>query len=570
MNSVGVLIKKTMKPLSEYPRPQFKRDSYICLNGTWEYAIRKEETIPESFDGEILVPYSPEVEKSGVNKEVMPDDYLFYRLNYKIPKEFIKDKVILHFGAVDQIAEVFINGQFAIKHIGGFLPFSVDIKPFLKDNKVEIILRVVDTTNASYHSSGKQSLNPGGIWYKPQSGIYMPVWMESVSNGYIESLKITPDIDKKLVKISFKSANKSAKLHLNGKIYDVEADKENVIEIDDMKLWSPENPYLYNFKITNDVDEVESYFAMRKVSLVKNDKNQLVIALNNKPYFMKGVLDQGYYQDGLLTPNSDEDYINDIKLIKSLGFNVSRKHIKIESLRWYYHCDRLGLLVWQDFVNGCTKYDFWLNQVPLFVRYKISDHRYNKFFRENEEGRKEAYQEFLDTIDLLYNSPSIVLWTIFNEAWGQFDAKEIYEKLKQVDPTRLYDHASGWHDQGSSDVKSMHIYKWKVKVPSKRKIKNRAFVCSECGAYILDKRLKEAKKKEGFIYLLFNNKEDFQKEYERFIKEEIIPAKKNGMSAFIYTQASDVEEEMNGFVSYDRKEIKVDIDVIKKANDSID
>ena len=559
-----------MKPLSEYPRPQFKRDSYICLNGIWEYAIRKEETIPESFDGEILVPYSPEVEKSGVNKVVMPDDYLFYRLRYEIPKEFIKDKVILHFGAVDQIAEVFINGKFAIKHIGGFLPFSVDIKPFLKDNKVEIILRVVDTTNASYHSSGKQSLNPGGIWYKPQSGIYMPVWMESVSHGYIESLKVTPDIDKKQVIISFKSANKSAKLHLNDKIYDVEADKENVIEIDDMRLWSPDNPYLYNFKITNDVDEVESYFAMRKVSLVKNDKNQLVIALNNKPYFMKGVLDQGYYQDGLLTPNSDEDYINDIKLIKSLGFNVSRKHIKIESLRWYYHCDRLGLLVWQDFVNGCTKYDFWLNQVPLFVRYKISDHRYKKFFRENEEGRKEAYQEFLDTIDLLYNSPSIVLWTIFNEAWGQFDAKEIYEKLKQVDPTRLYDHASGWHDQGSSDVKSMHIYKWKVKVPSKRKIKNRAFVCSECGAYILDKRLKEAKKKEGFIYLLFNNKEDFQKEYERFIKEEIIPAKKNGMSAFIYTQASDVEEEMNGFVSYDRKEIKVDIDVIKKANDSID
>ena len=559
-----------MKPLSEYPRPQFKRDSYICLNGIWEYAIRKEETIPDSFDGEILVPYSPEVEKSGVNKVVMPDDYLFYRLNYVIPKEFIKDKVILHFGAVDQIAEVFINGKFAIKHIGGFLPFNVDIKPFLKDNNVEIILRVVDTTNASYHSSGKQSLNPGGIWYKPQSGIYMPVWMESVSNGYIESLKITPDIDKKLVKISFKSANKSAKLHLNGKIYDVEVDKENVIEIDDMRLWSPENPYLYNFKIVNDVDEVESYFAMRKVSLVKNDKNQLVIALNNRPYFMKGVLDQGYYQDSLLTPNSDEDYINDIKLIKSLGFNVSRKHIKIESLRWYYHCDRLGLLVWQDFVNGCTKYDFWLNQVPLFVRYKISDHRYKKFFRENEEGRKEAYQEFLDTIDLLYNSPCIVLWTIFNEAWGQFDTKEIYKKLKQVDPTRLYDHASGWHDQGSSDVKSMHIYKWKVKVPSKRKIKNRAFVCSECGAYILDKRLKEAKKKEGFIYLLFNNKEDFQKEYERFIKEEIIPAKKNGMSAFIYTQASDVEEEMNGFVSYDRKEIKVDIDVIKKANDSID
>ena len=556
-------------PLSEYPRPQFRRDSYICLNGLWDYAIRKEETIPESFDGQILVPYSPEVEKSGVNKIVMPDDFLFYRLNYQIPKDFIKDKVILHFGAVDQIAEVFINGKFALKHVGGFLPFSLDIKPFLNDNNVEILLRVVDTTNASFHSSGKQSLKPEGIWYKQQSGIYMPVWMESVSEGYIEKIKITPNIDEKTVDIQFNSSKKSAKLELNKKIYEIEANKDNIINLENIELWSPENPYLYEFKIYNEVDEIFSYFAMRKISLIRDEKNRLIIALNNKEYFMKGVLDQGYYQDGLLTPNSDEDYINDIKLVKDLGFNVSRKHIKIESLRWYYHCDRLGLLVWQDFVNGCTKYNFWLNQVPLFVRYKISDHRYKKFFRENEEGRKEAYQEFLDTIDLLYNSPCIVLWTIFNEAWGQFDAKEIYEKLKLVDPTRLYDHASGWHDQGSSDVKSMHIYKWKVKVVSRHKIKNRAYVCSECGAYIIDKRLKEAKKKEGFIYLLFNNKEDFQKEYTRFINEEIIPAKKNGMSAFIYTQLSDVEEEMNGFVSYDRKEIKVDINTIKKINDSI-
>ena len=557
------------KPLSEYPRPQLKRDSYICLNGYWDYAIRDSEVIPEVFDGQILVPYSPEVEKSGVNKVVTPNDCLFYRLNYEIPKDFIKDKIILHFGAVDQIAELFINGQFVMKHIGGFLPFSCDIKPYLKDNKVEIILRVQDTTNSSYHSSGKQALKPGGIWYKPQSGIYMPVWMESVKEGYIENIKITPNIDQKFCKIRFSSVNKSAKLELNGQIYDVQADFDNIVKIEDMKLWSPENPYLYEFKLRNDVDEISSYFAMRKISLVRNEKGMLVIALNNEPYFMKGVLDQGYYQDGLLTPNSDEDYINDINLIKSLGFNVSRKHIKIESLRWYYHCDHLGLLVWQDFVNGCTKYDFWLNQVPLFVRYKISDKKYKKFFRENEEGRKEAYQEFLDTIELLYNSPCIVLWTIFNEAWGQFDAKEIYEKLKEIDPTRLYDHASGWHDQGSGDFKSMHIYKWKVKVPSKHKIKNRAFICSECGAYILDKRLKEAKKKEGFIYLLFNNKEDFQKEYERFIKEEIIPGKRKGMSAFIYTQASDVEEEMNGFVSYDRKEIKVDIDKIKTINDLI-
>ena len=556
-------------PLSEYPRPQLKRDSYICLNGYWDYAFKDNENIPDTYDGQILVPFSPEVEKSGVNKTLLPDQYLFYRLKYTIPKDFIKDKVILHFGAVDQIAELFINDKFVLKHIGGFLPFSIDIKPYLKDENVEIILRVQDTTNASYHSSGKQALNPGGIWYKPQSGIYMPVWMESVKEGYIEKLKITPDIDNNSVTIRYISSLKEGKLILNDKAYDVLANIDNVIKIDDPILWSPENPHLYEFKIINDVDEISSYFAMRKISLIKNKKNKLVIALNNQEYFMKGVLDQGYYQDGLLTPNSDEDYINDIKLIKDLGFNVSRKHIKIESLRWYYHCDRLGLLVWQDFVNGCTKYDFWLNQVPLFVRYKINDHRYKKFFRENEEGRKEAYQEFLDTIDLLYNSPCIVLWTIFNEGWGQFDAKDIYEKLKLVDPTRLFDHASGWHDQGSSDVKSMHIYKWKVKVPNRFKLKRRAYVCSECGAYILDKRLKDAKKKEGFIYLLFNNKEDFQKEYERFIQKEIKPAKEKGMSAFIYTQISDVEEEMNGFISYDRKEIKVDKEVIKNINDSI-
>ena len=560
---------KSEIPLSEYPRPQFKRNSYICLNGNWEYAIKKDPEIPTSFDGVILVPYSPETDKSGVNQVVMPDDYLFYHRFIEIPKEFIKDKVILHFGAVDQIAELFINGQFVIKHVGGFLPFSCDIKPYLNDNEADIILRVQDTTNSSYHSSGKQALNPGGIWYKPQSGIYMPVWMESVNNGYIEKIKITPDIDKNIVKLQFISDEKTAKVELNGQIYDVKANEENIINIMWVKLWTPENPYLYNFKIYNSVDEVESYFAMRKISLIKNKNGQFVIALNNQEYFMKGVLDQGYYQDGLLTPNSDQDYINDINLIKSLGFNVSRKHIKVESLRWYYHCDRLGLLVWQDFVNGCTKYDFWLNQVPLFFRYKISDQKYKKFFRESEEGRRETYQEFLDIIDLLYNSPCIVLWTIFNEAWGQFDAKEIYEKLKAIDNTRLYDHASGWHDQGSSDVKSMHIYKWKVKVPCKHKIKNRAFVCSECGAYILDKRLKEAKKKEGFIYLLFNNKEDFQKEYVRFITQEIIPAKRAGMSAFIYTQLSDVEEEMNGFVSYDRKEIKVDVEKIKEINDKI-
>ena len=559
-------MKKTI-PLSEYPRPQFIRDSYLCLNGIWEYAIRKEDKIPDIFDGEILVPYSPETKKSGVSKNVKPDDYLFYRLKLDIPKSFIKDKVILHFGAVDQIADVFVNGVLATSHVGGFLPFSVDIKPYLKAKDNVLTLRVQDFTNESYHSVGKQSLTPGGIFYTPQSGIWQTVWLESVENGYIEKIKITPDIDKGEIHIEFNSTIKQAKIKLLNKTYDVISGTKNVIKLENVRLWSPEDPHLYNFTIYNKVDIVNSYFAMRKISLIKNEKGHKLIALNNKPYFNKGVLDQGYYADGLLTPNSDEDFINDIKLTKELGFNVSRKHIKIEPLRWYYHCDRLGLLVWQDFVNACTKFSFWLNQVPAVIPYSLKDSRYKTFHRESLEGRNLAKQEFIATMEHLYNCPSIVVWTIFNEAWGQFDAKEMYEWLKEVDKTRLFDHASGWHDQGSGDFKSVHIYRRKIRVP--RRLNNRCFVVSECGAFIFDKSEKNAKVKKGFFYLNYNNKEDFQARYKKFINEDIIPNIDKGLAAFIYTQFSDVEEEMNGFVSFDRKDIKVDVKYIKEINDKI-
>ena len=305
------------QPLNEYPRPQLKRDSYICLNGIWEYAIRKEREFPNDFDGKILVPYSPEVEKSGVNKLVMPDDYLFYKTKLSFPQGFIKDKVILHFGAVDQIAEVFVNNKLVIKHIGGFLPFSVDIKPFIKGENDILTLRVQDTTNSSYHSSGKQALKPEGIWYTPQSGIYMPVWMESVNKGYIKELKLTPDIDEGLIKITVFSESESAIVCFQGSEYTIKTNIENEIRVHAVHLWSPDDPYLYDMKIKTKSDEVNSYFAMRKASIEKDEKGKKVIFLNNKPCFNKGVLDQGYYKDGLLTPNSDEDYINDIKLIKS-------------------------------------------------------------------------------------------------------------------------------------------------------------------------------------------------------------------------------------------------------------
>jgi len=555
-------------PLSEYPRPQLVRDSYLSLNGVWEYAIREDDKIPSKFDGEIIVPFSPETNKNGNIKTLQPNQYLFYRKKIDFTGFEIKDKVILRFLAVDQIAEVFVNGKFVGKHVGGFLPFSYEIKRILKENDNEIVLRVKDTTNASFYSSGKQSLNPYGIFYPAQSGIYLPVFIESVSDTYIKHLVITPNVDDSTITIFVDTTDDEVNIYFQKHKYTFPSHAKNVIKVDNPILWTPENPHLYEFEIETKGDRVKSYFALRKVSLIRNENGDKIIALNNKPYFMKGILDQGYYKDTLLTPQNDQDYINDIQLIKDLGFNTVRKHIKIESPRWYYYCDKMGLIVWQDFVNACSKLKFFLHSVPLFLPIKRSDHNYKLFSRQDEEGRNQSVQEFKDTIQYLYNVPSICVWTIFNEGWGQFDSHKIYKQMKTLDSTRLFDHASGWHDQGSGDFCSLHVYLKKIKYPNKRKLNDRAFVVSECGAFLLDET--EGKKnKKGIAYNVYTNKEDFIKRFTKFINEEIIPNKNLGMSAYIYTQLSDVETEKNGFITYDRKTIKVDKNIIKALNDSI-
>ena len=553
-----------MKPLSEYPRPQLKRDSYISLNGTWEYAIRKDEHIPDVFDGNILVPFSPETSISGVNKIVTPEDYLFYKLSFKLDKSFIKDKVLLHFTAVDQIADVFINDIYLGQHIGGYLPFEFDIKPYLKEENI-LIVRVKDYTDTKEYSHGKQKIDRGGIWYTPQSGIYMPVWLESVSNDYIKSLKITPDLDNKCVRIIVNSEAPTAVIHLLGKDHKVECNKEISIETD-VHEWSPEHPYLYIFSVRTEHDEVESYFAMRKVSIIEHN-GQKVIALNNKPYFMKGVLDQGYYKEGLYTPSDYQNYVDDINLMKMMGFNTIRKHIKIEVPRWYYECDRLGILVWQDFINGGGNYSFPTIAFPLITGIHHKDTNHKKFARNDEENNKRTIQEFKDIIEYLYNVPSIVLWTIFNEGWGQFDSVAIYNELKELDKTRLFDHASGWHDQGVSDVKSLHIYFKKVKLPNKKKINNRAVVLSEFGGFLLpvEGHMQKGKK----TYKSFKNADEWYKRFEKCMKQDIIDNIPKGLCACIYTQLSDVEDELNGFVTFDREVIKVDPNKIKFLNDKI-
>lgn len=557
-----------IKPLSEYPRPQLERKSYLSLNGYWEYAIRDNKDIPSTFDGNILVPFSPESPLSGVNKFVKPNQYLFYRLNIDNLKEIDNDKIILHFTAVDQIAEVFVNDKFILKHVGGFLPFSFDVKPYLKEKDNTLIVRVKDYSDTSYYSRGKQKINRGGIWYTPQSGIYLPVWAEGVSLDHIESIKLTPDIDNNEIIVNPKTTAKRVEMVLNSEKYNLIPNEDNHIKLEEVELWSPENPKLYYFTLKTNNDEVKSYFAMRKFSLVKDENNIYRLGLNNKPYFMKGLLDQGYYDKTMLTPRSEEDYINDITLAKAMGFNTLRKHIKLETLRWYYHCDRLGIIVWQDFVSGGEEYKFMTISSPLVTKLHSKDNKYKKFSRLNELGRKETLIEFKDTIEYLYNVPSLALWTIFNEGWGQFDAKKAYEMCLTLDNTRLYDHASGWHDQGVSDTKSLHVYFTRAKLPKKKHVKNRAIILSEAGGYSLITP-NHVYSDKSFGYKMLKDKTALMDEYETFINKDILKNIKKGLSAFIYTELSDVEDEVNGFITYDREVVKVDIERIKEINDKV-
>ncbi|MBQ3136936.1 MAG: glycoside hydrolase family 2 [Clostridia bacterium] len=564
-------------PLSEYPRPQMVRDNWTNLNGMFDFAVCDEKTEwCEDYSEQIRVPFAVESCLSGICRRISAKDRLWYR------KKFTTDmskRTLLHFGAVDWECNVYVNGKEVGSHTGGYCPFTFDITSAVKEGENELVVKVYDPTDEGWQNRGKQASESHGFWYTSTSGIWQTVWLESVSENYIRNYKLTPDIDRGVIGIKTDICGKGD-LYL--KIFDGEtlvAEKavsaDDVAEIPAMKLWSPETPNLYDFVLelrNGDAaeDSVKGYFAMRKFSIGEYEGYNRLF-LNNEPYFQRGLLDQGYWSDGGLTPPTDEAMIYDIQVMKDLGFNMLRKHIKVEPARWYYHCDRIGMLVWQDMVSGGKALNtFHAGVLPNvqgvlnpIVNLSKKDNAYATFNRDRIEWRQQFEEELFEMIDSLYNYPSICCWVPFNEGWGQFDAKRIGDAVKAYDPTRFVDHASGWYDQKGCDFRSMHKYILPVILP---KYDGRPIVLSEYGGYSNKIPNHVWNWEKSFGYQMYKDKDALTAAYKKLHEKQIIPQIKKGLSATVYTQVSDVEFEVNGMLSYDRELIKLHEDVIKEIN----
>lgn len=562
-------------PLPEYPRPQLRRNSYLNLNGIWEYAITKTAEKPAAMQGEIVVPFSPETPLSGVGHILQPDKYLWYRRSVTLPEGFFRGgRLLLHFGAVDQRCTVWVNGQEAGSHTGGYLPFALDVTELIEGDAFTLELRVTDPTDTGSLSRGKQRLKNTGIWYTPQSGIWQTVWMECVPENYLRSLRITPKPEENAVHIRLEAddpAMAAVTICRDGGIIAEGQTDENgestlTIPAEELRLWSPEDPFLYDVSIVlPGGDRVESYFGMRSFGIGRDEKGLPRLLLNGKPYFQNGLLDQGYWSDGYYTAPSDEALIHDIAEMKRLGFNMLRKHIKVEPLRWYYHCDRLGMLVWQDMMNGGESYSPLSIYVFSNLGLRVKDDRYRYFSRSDEAGRTHYYEELGQMIDLLYNTVSLALWVPFNEGWGQFDALKAAEFIRKRDDTRPIDHASGWYDQGGGDIKSIHWYfrPYHHKQPPKEQ---RPICLTEYGGYNCAVPGHCWGEGAEFGYKKIADPAEFNRAFQKLMEEQIIPAKERGLAAAVYTQVSDVEGERNGLLTYDRKVCKANEAIFRAVN----
>ncbi len=556
--------------LPEYPRPQLERTDWVNLNGEWEYAIKpKGEVEPNSFDGNILVPFAVESSLSGVQKEVGENNELWYKRSFAVPANWKNKDVVLNFGAVDWKADVFVNDILIGSHQGGFTPFSFNITPYLtgKSNQ-KLVVRVWDPSDRGYQPRGKQTSNPEGIWYTPVTGIWQTVWLEPVATNQITSVKSIPNIDNGTMNVTVGTSQPCNTAVVEVKLLDkgqVVASAKGVqgkelrLAVQNPTLWDTSNPYLYDMKVslTKDgkvVDDVKSYTAFRKISSKRDANGIMRMQLNNKNLFQYGPLDQGWWPDGLYTAPTDEALLYDIVKTKDWGFNMIRKHVKVEPARWYYHCDKEGILVWQDMPSG----DMGNQWAP---------HTYNGGTDKERSSASIAnyYQEWKEIMDLCVSHPSVVVWVPFNEAWGQFDTEKVAEWTKNYDPSRLVNPASGGNHRACGDILDLHNYPG----PSMFLFDpQRVTVLGEYGGIGLPLENHLWWNKRNWGYVQFKNSDEVTAEYVKYANElkEMVD---RGFSAAVYTQTTDVEGEVNGLMTYDRKEIKINEAAVKKANQAV-
>ncbi len=542
----------------EYPRPQMVRKNWFNLNGLWDYAIRpKGEERPATFDGKILVPFPIESALSGVMKRVGESNRLWYRRTFGVPRAWEDHRVLLHFGAVDWDTTVWVNDKQVGTHRGGYDPFTFDITDALKSGGTqEIVLAVWDPTSRGYQARGKQVDRPGGIWYTPSTGIWQTAWLEPVPAAHIRSLKIAPDVDRSEVRIvvnASKVGERTTFKATSGDLSSVATSDPHtlVIKVPNPKLWSPDSPHLYDLRVSmleggKVADRVSSYFGMRKVSLGKDEGGITRIFFNDKPLFMFGPLDQGFWPDGLYMAPTDEALRYDIEVTRRLGFNMCRKHVKIEPLRWYYWADRLGLIVWQDMPSANRG-----------VR------RGNRDIPRPKELDEQFERELKAMVESHYNNPSIVMWVPYNEGWGQYDTERLVQNIKQWDPTRLVDCASGWSDKGVGDVHDIHSYPGPAATQPEP---NRAAVLGEFGGLGLPLGGHTWQDEKNWGYRSFKDRESLTEAYIGLLHRLRSLIGSPGLSAAVYTQTTDVEIEVNGLMTYDRAIIKKDVDRIVPTN----
>jgi beta-galactosidase/beta-glucuronidase len=587
----------------EYPRPQMVRPDWLNLNGWWDMSVRGSEApCPERFSEKILVPFPIESRLSGVRRSFLPSQRLWYRRQFQIPDAWSGQRILLHFGAVDWQTDVWLNGSLAGKHVGGYCPFYFDITDLLlKDHSQTLLVAVRDPSNDGYQQRGKQSLWPGDIFYTAVSGIWQTVWLEPVPSLAIQALKMTPDVDAATLNLTVRlhdagsGARHDAVDSGSGARHDSGLDERRLeiqayagdqlvaettspasqpialqLPAEHLHVWSPNDPFLYNLQIRLTggglvLDEVASYFAMRKFHIAVDSQGHQRLCLNNRPLFLHGILDQGQWPDGLYLAPSDEAVRQELLTVRQMGFNLVRKHAKVEPARWYHHCDQLGLIVWQDMPSGGKPQEFLRHVIfpTVLPMVKPSDHHYKIFGRSDRHNRALFYREMRTLIDYLYNTPCVAMWVLFNEGWGQFDACSLARWVQRYDPGRWVDPASGWFTWGCPEIRSIHLYHKALALTANPQ--RQVVVFSEYCGFQHD--LDSHKKGHWMLgYHGYTNQASLTAAYRALMEKQLAPLVRKGVSAAVYTQLTDIEDEKNGLLTEDRRQAKIDLQELAAIN----